>query len=73
MLSNKALSALYNIRHNILAARRFTAAVTFEQFKQSDLHFYAVGGFPPNSERADGAANPALLDAYLTATKREGR
>jgi len=42
MLSNKARSALYDIRHNILAARRFTAGLTFEQFKQSDLHFYAV-------------------------------
>jgi uncharacterized protein with HEPN domain len=42
MLSNKAQLALYNIRHNILAARRFTAGLTFEQFKQSDLHFYAV-------------------------------
>jgi len=42
MLSNKAQSALYDIRHNILAARRFTADVTFEQFTQSDLHFYAV-------------------------------
>jgi len=42
MLSNKAQSALYNIRHNILAARRFTADITFEEFKQSDLHFYAV-------------------------------
>jgi uncharacterized protein with HEPN domain len=42
MLSNRAQSALYNIRHNILAAQRFTAGLTFEQFKQSDLHFYAV-------------------------------
>ena len=42
MLSNRAQSALYNIRHNILAARRFTADITFEEFKQSDLHFYAV-------------------------------
>lgn len=42
MLSNKAQSALYNIRDNILAARRFTADLTLEQFKQSDLHFYAV-------------------------------
>ncbi len=42
MLSNKARSALYDIRHNILAARCFTAGLTFEQFKQSDLHFYAV-------------------------------
>jgi uncharacterized protein with HEPN domain len=42
MLSNKAQSALYNIRHNILAAQRFTVGLTFEQFKQSDLHFYAI-------------------------------
>lgn len=42
MHSNKTQSALYNIRHNVLAAQRFTAGVTFEQFKQSELHFYAV-------------------------------
>ena len=42
MLSEKARLALFDIRHNILAARRFTEGLSFEQFKQSDLHVYAV-------------------------------
>jgi uncharacterized protein with HEPN domain len=42
MLSNKAQSALLDIRHNILAAQRFTRDLSFEQFKSSDLHFYAA-------------------------------
>ena len=42
MLSNKAQLALMDIRDNILAARRFTEGLSFDQFKQSDLHFYAV-------------------------------
>jgi uncharacterized protein with HEPN domain len=42
MLSNKAQLALMDIRDNILAAKRFTDGLSFDQFKQSDLHFYAV-------------------------------
>jgi uncharacterized protein with HEPN domain len=42
MLSNKAQLALLDIRHNILAAQRFTRDLSFEQFKSSDLHFYAA-------------------------------
>lgn len=42
MLSNKTQMALADIRHNILAAKRFTAELTFEQFKRSDLHVYAA-------------------------------
>jgi uncharacterized protein with HEPN domain len=42
MLSDKAQLALLDIRHNILAAQRFTRDLSFEQFKGSDLHFYAV-------------------------------
>jgi uncharacterized protein with HEPN domain len=42
MPSEKAHLALLDIRHNILAAQRFTGDLSFEQFKNSDLHFYAV-------------------------------
>jgi uncharacterized protein with HEPN domain len=42
MLSNKARSALFDIRHNILAAESFTTGLFFEEFKHSELHFYAV-------------------------------
>jgi uncharacterized protein with HEPN domain len=42
MLSNKAQLALLDIQHNILAARRFTNGLAFDQFKHSDLHFCAV-------------------------------
>jgi uncharacterized protein with HEPN domain len=42
MLSETAQAALLDIRHNILAARRFTAALSFEDFLSSDLHSYAV-------------------------------
>src|SRR5277367_5393537 len=42
MLSNKAQLALMDIRDNILAAKRFTDGLSFDQFKQSDLHFYAA-------------------------------
>jgi uncharacterized protein with HEPN domain len=41
MLSKKAQLALMDIRDNILAAKRFTDGLSFDQFKQSDLHFYA--------------------------------
>jgi uncharacterized protein with HEPN domain len=42
MLSNKAQLALLDIRHNMLAAERFTEGLSFEQFNASDLHFYAL-------------------------------
>jgi len=42
MLSKKAKTALFDIHNNILAARRFTANISFDEFKRSDLHFYAV-------------------------------
>ena len=42
MLSDKAQLALFDIRDNILAARRFTEGLSYEQFRASDLHFYAV-------------------------------
>ncbi|HYP57005.1 MAG TPA: HepT-like ribonuclease domain-containing protein [Beijerinckia sp.] len=34
--------ASYDIRDNILLAQEFVAALTFEAFKESRLHFYAV-------------------------------
>jgi uncharacterized protein with HEPN domain len=42
MLSNKEKSALFDMRHNILAAQSFTIGLSFAQFEASDLHFYAV-------------------------------
>jgi uncharacterized protein with HEPN domain len=42
MLSEKAIMALFDIRDNILATQRFTAGFSFEQFRDSQLHFYAV-------------------------------
>jgi uncharacterized protein with HEPN domain len=33
---------LYNIRDNILLAREFVEGLTYEQFAESRLHFYAV-------------------------------
>ena len=42
MLSSKARSALFDIRHNILAAESFTTGISFEEFRNSELHFYAV-------------------------------
>jgi len=42
MLSNKEQAALLDIHHNILAAQRFTAGLSLDRFKNSDLHFYAV-------------------------------
>jgi len=42
MLSEKAIMALCDIRDNILAAQRFTAGLSFDQFRESQLHFYAV-------------------------------
>jgi len=42
MLSNKARSAFFDIRHNILAAQSFTTGLSFDEFRNSELHFYAV-------------------------------
>jgi len=42
MLSEKAIMALFDIRDNIFAAQRFTAGFSFDQFRDSQLHFYAV-------------------------------
>ena len=42
MLSRKAQLALLDIRHNILLARRFVTDLSFDQFRNSDLHVYAV-------------------------------
>jgi uncharacterized protein with HEPN domain len=42
MLSEKARLALSDIRHNIFVARRFMDGLSFEEFKRSDLHVYAV-------------------------------
>lgn len=42
MHSDKTQLALMDIRHNILAAKRFTTGISFEEFKRSDLHFYAA-------------------------------
>lgn len=42
MLSKQAQLALLDIRHNVLAARRFTANLSFDEFRQSDWHLYAV-------------------------------
>jgi uncharacterized protein with HEPN domain len=42
MPSNKAQLALLDIRHNILAVERFTSGLSFDEFKTSELHFYAV-------------------------------
>jgi len=42
MLSNKALLALYDIRDCIFLARNFIKDLTYEAFKESRLHFFAV-------------------------------
>ena len=42
MLSDKAQLALFDIRDNILAAQLFTAGLSFDKFRDSQLHFYAV-------------------------------
>jgi uncharacterized protein with HEPN domain len=42
MLSEKAILALFDIRDNILAAQLFTAGLSFDKFRDSQLHFYAV-------------------------------
>ena len=42
MLSKKALLALLDIRDCILLAREFTADLSYEAFKDSRLHFFAV-------------------------------
>jgi uncharacterized protein with HEPN domain len=42
MLSEKARLALLDIRDNIHLAQRFTQGISFEEFVNSRLHFYAV-------------------------------
>ena len=42
MPSESKIVALFHIRDNILFAREFVDAMTFEQFARSRLHFYAV-------------------------------
>ncbi|MGD0632737.1 MAG: HepT-like ribonuclease domain-containing protein [Beijerinckiaceae bacterium] len=42
MLSDSARFALFDIRDNILFAREFIEGLTYEAFKDSRLHFYAV-------------------------------
>ena len=42
MLSDKARDALFDIRDNIIWARGFIEGLTFEAFRTSRLHFYAV-------------------------------
>lgn len=42
MPSESAHSGLYDIRDNILFAQGFVAGLTFETFRDSRLHFYAV-------------------------------
>lgn len=38
----KTLNALYDMRDNILLARKFVTALTFDLFRISMLHFYAT-------------------------------
>lgn len=42
MPSDKLPFILYTIRDNILFAQEFTEGLTFEAFRNSRLHFYAV-------------------------------
>ncbi|MCI0466902.1 MAG: DUF86 domain-containing protein [Beijerinckiaceae bacterium] len=42
MLSEKAISALFDIRDCILLARGFAEGLTYETFKASKLHFFAM-------------------------------
>jgi uncharacterized protein with HEPN domain len=42
MLSEKAKLALLDIRDNILLARQFVQEISFEEFANSRMHFYAV-------------------------------
>jgi uncharacterized protein with HEPN domain len=42
MLSEKARLALSDIRYNIFVARGFLNGLTFDYFKQSIIHVYAV-------------------------------
>lgn len=42
MRSELPKSVLHDIRDNILLAREFVRGFTYEQFKESRLHFYAV-------------------------------
>jgi hypothetical protein len=42
MLSDRAARGLFDIRDNILRARKFTEGLTAESFKADDLRFYAV-------------------------------
>ena len=43
MLSDKAQLALLDIRHNILAARRFSAGLSFDRFKTLDMQIMGIG------------------------------
>jgi uncharacterized protein with HEPN domain len=42
MLSNAALSALFDIRDSILLTKQFCEGLTYEVFKDSRLHFFAT-------------------------------
>ena len=42
MLSKKALLALFDFRDCILLAQEFTQGFSYETFKESRLHFFAV-------------------------------